>query len=86
MVDTTELKRRNGPSVQTRHLRALNKLTILANQGSDGCTLSLARIGCGPIPSKHREVHWNLLEAKFKKYGTIANGEPLCGRAHELQK
>ena len=69
MIDTTELKRRYGPSVQTRHLRALNKLTILANQGTDGCTLSLARIGCGPIPSNHREVHRNLLEAEFKKFG-----------------
>ena len=57
LIDTTELKRRCGSAVQTRHLKALNKFTILANQGTSGCTISLATVGCAPIASSQWVVH-----------------------------
>ena len=68
LIDTTELKRRYGSAVQTRHLKALNKFTILANQGASGCTSSLATVGCAPIASSQRVVHKELLEAEFKEH------------------
>ena len=68
LIDTTELKRRHGPQAQARHMNALNKLTLLANQGTAGCATSLANIGCAPIASNLRTVHSNLLEAEFAKH------------------
>ena len=68
LIGTTELKRRHGPQAQARHMKALNKLTLLANQGTSGCTASLANIGCAPIASNLKTVHSNLLEAEFAKH------------------
>lgn len=68
LIDTAELRRRYGPRAQVRHMKALNKLTVLANQGTAGCTTSLAMIGSAPIASNLRTVHASLLEAEFTKH------------------
>ena len=68
LIDTTELTRRHGLQAQARHMKALNKLTLLAKQGTAGCTASLANVRCANNASNLRTIHSNLLEAKFAKH------------------
>ena len=45
-----------------------------SNQGTSGCTTSLATVGCAPIASSQRAVHTELLKAEFKKHGRRTSG------------
>ena len=50
-------------------MKALNKLTVLANQGTAGCTTSLAKIGSAPIASNTMTTASSYLAPLHTLYG-----------------
>ena len=69
IIDGAELKRRFGSLVQSRHLNALNKLTILAHEGTTGCTNPRLHAGSNAsLAANSRTVNKDLLDAEFQKH------------------
>ena len=86
LISSAELKRRYGSQAQAKHLRALNKLTVLAHEGTAGyAPYRTSYGGCAPLASCLRVIHQDVLEAEFRKHSQLQSRDVRGTRAPNSQ-